>query len=89
MVELTFTPLAKDKYEGLTGSQRYFVDQGLDDLKRDNNDFVRHVVNTELGMTITFERNNSMILVTDILHDSYQNTQNYQDSQKRMNDWNN
>lgn len=89
MKELRYTERAKEKYDGLTGSQRTFVDQGLDLLKTNDNCFNRHVINTELGITILFESNNNSILITDILYEPYRKSTEYQDAQQRMDEWNN
>lgn len=89
MKQLRYTENAKEKYNGLTGSQRTFVDKDLDQLKNDDNNLTSHVINTELGITILFESNETAILITDILYEPYRQSAAYQDAQQRMDDWNN
>lgn len=68
MVELTFTPNAEQQYKKLPSSQQDSVDYELNSLKREGNDFIQHVANTDMGISIIFERTNSMILITDIIN---------------------
>lgn len=89
MKQLRYTESAKEKYNGFTGSQRTFVDKDFDQLKNDDDNFNSHVINTELGITILFESNETAILITDILYKPYRQSAAYQDAQQRMNDWNN
>lgn len=88
MMKLRYTQQAKEKYRGLTGSQRSFVDQGLDQLKQSDH-VIQKIENKDLGITIICEQHIDMILIKDILYEAYRKTGNYQDAQKRMNDWNN
>lgn len=88
MKKLRYTAKARSKYERLTGSQRQFVDQGLDQLKQDNLTSQK-LVNEDLGLTIIYGRSGNEIEIKDILYDDYRKTGNYRDAQQRMNDWNN
>lgn len=88
MMKLRYTKQAKEKYRGLTGSQRSFVDQGLDQLKQSDH-VIQKLENKELGLTIVCEQRDDEILITDILYEAYRKTDNYRDVQERMNNWNN
>lgn len=88
MMKLRYTKQAKEKYRGLTGSQRSFVDQGLDQLKQSDH-VIRKLENKDLGLTIVCEQHADMVLIKDILYEAYRKSDNYRDEQKRMNDWNN
>lgn len=88
MMKLRYTKQAKEKYRGLTGSQRSFVDQGLDQLKQSDH-VIQKIENKDLGITIICEQNEDEILITDILYAAYRKSDNYRDAQERMNDWNN
>lgn len=88
MMKLRYTKQAKEKYRGLTGSQRSFVDQGLDQLKQSDH-VIQKLENKELGLTIVCEQRDDEILITDILYEAYRKTDNYRDAQERMNNWNN
>lgn len=88
MKKLRYTPAAKKNYDNLTGSQRRFVDEGLDQLK--NADLIsQEIENKELGLSISCKQNGDEVLITDISYRDYRKTDNYQDAQQRMNDWNN
>ena len=88
-MKLFFTEMATEKYKGLTGSQRTFIDRELDDLKfsRDNTASRRN--NAELKQTIVFEKQSSSLMVTDILFEPYRKSSEYQQAQIRMENMNN
>lgn len=88
MKKLRYTAAAKEKYDNLTGSQRKFVDEGLDQLKKAEL-ISQEIENKELGLTISCEQNGDEVLIKDIAYRNYRKTDNYQDAQQRMNDWNN
>ena len=88
MKKLSFTKLAKEKYEGLTGSQQTFVDQGLDQLKQGKS-LTNRLENKDLNLTIICENSDKEDLITDIKYSPYRQSDNYEAAQKRMNDWNN
>lgn len=88
MKKLKYTLTAKEKYDNLTGSQRKFVDQGLDQLKEEEL-ISQEIENKELGLKISCEQNGEEILIKDISYQNYRKTNDYQNAQQRMNDWNN
>lgn len=83
MMKLRYTKQAKEKYRGLTGSQRSFVDQGLYQLKQSDH-VIRKLENKDLGLTIVCEQHADMVLIKDILYEAYRKSDNYRDAQKRM-----
>lgn len=86
--ELFFTEKAKEKYELLTGSQKTFIDRELDDLKSKEDRQDSHQDNAELDQKIIFQKDGTNILVTDILHDEYRKSDEYQETQTRMDEMN-
>lgn len=86
---LYFTDAAWEKYKELTGSQRTFIDQELDDLKFGQNRTKSNLNNSELKQRIIFEESNCEVLITDIQYQPYRQSKNYQNAQNRMENMNN
>lgn len=86
---LYFTEQAKQQYDDLTGSQKTFVNELLNKIKRCKENISQEIRNDELKMRVKYRKQDDKIVVTAFDYPSRQNDQNYIEAKKRMLDWNN
>lgn len=89
MPELRFTEQARKQYKALTGPQKQFVDQGLDNLKQDTRSISQKIVQKELKMKIRIRREDSIIVVEEITAGGFEKTEQNSQAIKRAKSWNN
>lgn len=88
-IALSFTQGAWKKYQQLTGSQKTFIDQELDDLKFERNRKKSKMVNAELDQALVYEEKDSEIVITDIVYEPYRESKQHKRAQIRMENMNN
>lgn len=88
-VALSFTKDAWKKYQQLTGSQKTFIDRELDDLKFKRNNQKNKMINAELDQALVFEKNDTEIIITDIVYEPYRESEEHKKAQIRMENMNN
>ncbi|TSO26995.1 hypothetical protein [Lactobacillus sp. LL6] len=89
MPELRFTEQARKQYKALTGPQKQFIDQGLDNLKLDTKSISQEIVQKELKMKIRIRREKAFIIVEEIIAGGFEKTKQNLHAIKRAKSWNN
>ena len=89
MLELRFNEQAHRQYKALTGPQKRFIDQGLDNLKLDTKSISQEIVQKELKMKIRVRREGLIVIVEEIRAGGFEKTNQNFDAIKRAKSWNN